>query len=42
MKIKILQEAFEEFKNAVVYYEEQQSELGLRLKDEVFTKSILK
>jgi len=35
MKIKILQQAFEELEDAVAYYEDQQSDLGLRLKDEV-------
>ena len=35
MKKIILQQAFEELNEAVTYYEEQQSGLGLRLKDEV-------
>lgn len=40
MKKKILQQAFEEFKDAIAYYEEQQVGLGLRLKDEVGQQSI--
>ena len=35
MKKIILQEAFEELKDAIAYYEEQQAGLGLRLNDEV-------
>jgi hypothetical protein len=35
MKKIILQQAFEELNDAIAYYEEQQAELGLRLKDEV-------
>ena len=35
MKKIILQQAFEELNDAIVYYEEQQAGLGLRLKDEV-------
>ena len=34
MNIKILQQAFEELKDAIAYYEEQQSSLGLRFKEE--------
>jgi hypothetical protein len=35
MKTVILRQAFEELKNAVDYYEEQQAQLGLKLSDEV-------
>ena len=35
MKKIVLQQAFEELNDAIAYYEEQQAELGLRLKDEV-------
>ncbi len=35
MKIILLQEAFDEFNNAIEYYEEQQSQLGLKLKEEI-------
>ncbi|MFH0924582.1 MAG: type II toxin-antitoxin system RelE/ParE family toxin [bacterium] len=35
MKKIILKEAFEELNDTIVYYEEQQDGLGLRLKDEV-------
>ncbi len=35
MKKVILQQAFDELNDAIAYYEEQQSGLGLRLKDEV-------
>ena len=35
MKKIILQQAFEELNDAIAYYEEQQSGLGLRLKDEI-------
>ena len=35
MKKIVLQQAFEELNDAIVYYEEQQAGLGLRLKDEV-------
>ncbi|VFM95579.1 MAG: hypothetical protein BECKG1743D_GA0114223_100946 [Candidatus Kentron sp. G] len=34
MKKVILQQAFEELQDAIAYYEEQQSGLGLRLKEE--------
>lgn len=34
MKKKILQQAFEELIDAIVYYEERQSGLGMRLKEE--------
>jgi hypothetical protein len=35
MKRIFLQQAFEELKNAIAYYEEQQVGLGLRLKNEI-------
>jgi hypothetical protein len=35
MKKIILQQAFDEFNEAIEYYEEQQAGLGLRLKEEV-------
>lgn len=35
MKLIILQEALEELNHAVAYYEEQQTGLGLKLKDEI-------
>lgn len=35
MKILFLQQAFEELKDAIGFYEEQQAGLGLRLKDEI-------
>jgi plasmid stabilization system protein ParE len=35
MKIEILQEAEEELNEAIAYYEETESGLGVRLKDEV-------
>jgi len=35
MKKILLQQAFEELSDAIAYYEEQQSGVGLRLKDEV-------
>nr|VFK57703.1 MAG: hypothetical protein BECKTUN1418D_GA0071000_10683 [Candidatus Kentron sp. TUN] len=34
MKKIILRQAFEELRNAITYYEEQQAGLGLRLKEE--------
>nr|VFJ47222.1 MAG: ParE toxin of type II toxin-antitoxin system, parDE [Candidatus Kentron sp. FM]VFJ48571.1 MAG: ParE toxin of type II toxin-antitoxin system, parDE [Candidatus Kentron sp. FM]VFK08055.1 MAG: ParE toxin of type II toxin-antitoxin system, parDE [Candidatus Kentron sp. FM] len=34
MKKIILQQAFEELQNAIAYYEEQQTGLGLKLKEE--------
>ncbi|WP_442875405.1 type II toxin-antitoxin system RelE/ParE family toxin [Desulfobacula sp.] len=34
MNIVILQQAFEELKDAIAYYEEQQSGLGLKFKEE--------
>ena len=34
MNIIILQQAFEELKDAIAYYEEQQSGLGLKFKEE--------
>ena len=35
MKIVILQQAFEELNDAISYYEEQQTGLGLKIKEEV-------
>jgi len=35
MKIILLHQAFEELNDAICYYEEQQTGLGLRLKEEV-------
>ncbi|MEA1934813.1 MAG: type II toxin-antitoxin system RelE/ParE family toxin [Thermodesulfobacteriota bacterium] len=35
MKTIVLQQAFEELNDAIVYYEEQQAGLGLKLKDEI-------
>ncbi|MBI9037945.1 MAG: hypothetical protein JEY97_07420 [Bacteroidales bacterium] len=35
MKIIILEQAFEEFSDAIIYYEDKQADLGLKLKDEI-------
>ena len=35
MKITILEQAFEELSQAIKYYEEKQTGLGLKLKDEI-------
>lgn len=35
MKITILEQAFEELSEAIKYYEEKQTGLGLKLKDEI-------